>query len=47
MKDAIKAMGPGGGFMLSPANFHPEISIECLKWMIEATKQYGKYPLKL
>jgi len=47
VKDAIKAMGPGGGFMVSPANFHPEISIKCLKWMIEATKQYGTYPLQL
>ena len=47
VKDAIKAMGPRGGFMLSPANFHPEISIECLKWMIEATKKHGKYPLQL
>ncbi|MFW9897817.1 MAG: uroporphyrinogen decarboxylase family protein [Candidatus Thorarchaeota archaeon] len=47
VKDAIKAMGPKGGFMLSPANFHPEISIECLKWMIEATKKFGVYPLKI
>ena len=47
VKDAIKAMGPKGGFMLSPANFHPEISIECLKWMIEATKNFGVYPLKI
>jgi len=37
VKDAIKAMGPEGGFMLSPANFHPEISVECLKCMIEAS----------
>jgi len=47
VKDAIKAMGPGGGFMISPANFHPEISVERLKWMIEATKKYGVYPLKV
>ncbi len=47
VKYAIKAMGADGGFMISPANFHPEISIECLKWMIEATIKYGKYPLQL
>ena len=47
VKDAIKAMGFEGGFMLSPANFHPEISVERLKWMIEATKEFGEYPLKL
>ncbi len=47
VKYAIKKLAPGGGFMVSPANFHPEISIECLKWMIEATIKYGKYPLQL
>lgn len=47
VKTAIKAMGKGGGFMLSPANFHPEISVERLKWMIETTKEYGKYPLNI
>ncbi|MFX0000344.1 MAG: uroporphyrinogen decarboxylase family protein [Candidatus Hodarchaeota archaeon] len=46
VKDAIKALGSEGGFMLSPANFHPEISVDRLKWMIEATLEYGKYPLK-
>jgi uroporphyrinogen decarboxylase len=47
VRDAIKAMGYGGGFMISPANFHPTISPERLKWMIEATKIFGRYPLKL
>jgi uroporphyrinogen decarboxylase len=46
VKNAIKAMGHGGGFMLSPANFHPQISVERLKWMIETTKAFGTYPLK-
>jgi len=47
VKEAIKAMGSGGGFMLSPANFHPEMSVERLKWMIEANLEYGKYPLQI
>lgn len=47
VKSAIKALGPGGGAMISPANFHPGMSVERLKWMIEATKKYGKYPLQL
>ncbi|MHA1490665.1 MAG: uroporphyrinogen decarboxylase family protein [Promethearchaeota archaeon] len=47
VKDAIKAMGHGGGYMLSPANFHPQISIENLKWMIEAAKEFGTYPLQI
>ena len=45
VKNAIKALGHGGGFMLSPANFHPGISVEHLKWMIEAVNSYGFYPL--
>ena len=45
VKDAIKAMGHGGDFMISPSNFHPEMSVERLKWMIDATKRFGTYPL--
>lgn len=45
VKDAIKALGHGGGFMISSSNFHPEISAERLKWMIEFTLKYGEYPL--
>jgi uroporphyrinogen decarboxylase len=45
VKDAIKAMGYGGGFLLSSSNFHPGMSVERLKWMIEATMKYGVYPL--
>jgi uroporphyrinogen decarboxylase len=45
VSDAINAMGHGGGFMMSPANFHPGISVERLEWMIEATKKFGVYPL--
>ncbi len=47
VKEAIRAMGHGGGFMISPANFHPEISIERLTWMIESAKEFGTYPLKI
>jgi uroporphyrinogen decarboxylase len=46
VKDAIKAMGTGGGFMLSPANFHPKISPDRLIWMIETANKYGIYPLE-
>ncbi len=47
VKEAIKAMGYGGGFMLSPANFHPQMSVERLRWMIETANKYGGYPLIL
>jgi len=44
--NAIKAMGKGGGFMISPANFHPNITVDRLKWMIEAANKLGVYPLQ-
>lgn len=43
--NAINAMGKGGGFMISPANFHPNITVDRLKWMIEAANNLGVYPL--
>ncbi|MHA2393911.1 MAG: uroporphyrinogen decarboxylase family protein [Promethearchaeota archaeon] len=47
VKSAIKALGHGGGYMLSPANFHPGMSVKRLKWMIETGKSFGTYPLAL
>jgi uroporphyrinogen-III decarboxylase len=47
VKYAIKTGGPGGGFMVSAANMHPGVKVPNLKWMVEATKKYGEYPLKL
>ncbi len=42
---AIDALGKGGGAMISPANFHPGMSVEHLRWMIEAANKLGVYPL--
>ncbi|MEJ2293661.1 MAG: uroporphyrinogen decarboxylase family protein [Candidatus Lokiarchaeota archaeon] len=47
VRDAIEALGYNGGYMLSPANFHPAMNVNQLKWMIEAAKKYGIYPLKI
>ena len=47
VKYAIKTAGPGGGFIVSAANMHPAVKVPNLKWMVEATKKYGVYPLKL
>ena len=47
VKYAIKKLGPGGGYILSPSNSHPAMSYQRIKWMIEATKKFGKYPLDL
>ncbi|MFW9899456.1 MAG: uroporphyrinogen decarboxylase family protein [Candidatus Thorarchaeota archaeon] len=46
VKYAIKTAGPGGGFIVSAANMHPAVKVPNLKWMVEATKKYGVYPLK-
>ncbi|MFX1494180.1 MAG: uroporphyrinogen decarboxylase family protein [Promethearchaeota archaeon] len=45
VKYAIKIAGPGGGFIVSAANMHPAVKVPNLRWMVEATKEFGKYPL--
>ena len=47
VKYAIKALGPGGGYILSPSNSHPAMSLQRIKWMVEATKKFGVYPLQI
>ncbi|MFX1327622.1 MAG: uroporphyrinogen decarboxylase family protein [Promethearchaeota archaeon] len=47
VKYAIKTAGPGGGFIVSAANMHPAVKVQNLKWMVEATQKFGKYPLNL
>jgi len=47
VKYAIKNLGYGGGYLLSPSNSHPDMTYQNIKWMIEATKKHGVYPLKL
>jgi len=45
VKRAIRQAGKGGGFIISPTNMHPGVRPENLRWMVEATQKYGKYPL--
>jgi len=45
VKNAIKIAGRGGGYIISPANMHPGISVENLKWMVDATRKFGNYPI--
>ena len=47
VKYAIKTAGPGGGFIVSAANMHPGVKVDNLRWMVEATKEYGNYPINL
>jgi len=43
---AIRTLGPEGGYILSSSNSHPAMSFQRIKWMIEANKKFGKYPLQ-
>ncbi len=47
VKYAIKTAGPEGGFIVSAANMHPHVKVQNLKWMVEATREFGNYPLSL
>ena len=45
VKNAIRAAGPGGGYILSAAHSHPYVDATRLRWMVEAAHDYGHYPL--
>jgi len=47
VRESIKAAGEGGGYILAPTNSHPGISVERLRWMLEAVEEYGRYPLRV
>ncbi|MFX0010321.1 MAG: uroporphyrinogen decarboxylase family protein [Candidatus Hermodarchaeota archaeon] len=47
VKHAIKTAGPGGGYIVSAANMHPGVKADNLRWMVEATKKFGNYPITL
>jgi uroporphyrinogen decarboxylase len=46
--DAIKALAPGGGFLMAPAhNVQSDVSAENLIYMVQCAKEFGQYPIKL
>ncbi|MHA1608282.1 MAG: uroporphyrinogen decarboxylase family protein [Candidatus Freyarchaeota archaeon] len=45
VKRTIEVAAPGGGFILSPTNMHPGVKPENLRWMVEAARRYGVYPI--
>ncbi len=45
VRQAIQDAGRGGAFILAPDHSHPGISVERLRWMVEAAREYGRYPL--
>jgi len=46
VQSSINAAGNGGGYIAAPTNSHEDMGIPQLRWMIEAVKQYGTYPLR-
>lgn len=47
VRAAIEAAGQGGGYIVAPTNSHQAMTLERLRWMLEAVEQYGTYPLSL
>lgn len=41
VRSAIAEAGRGGGYILSPEHNHAAVSVERLKWMVEAVREYG------
>jgi hypothetical protein len=46
VREAIRAAGPGGGYILSAAHSHPYVDATRLQWMVEAAHEHGRYPLR-
>jgi len=45
VQQSIEAAGKGGGYILAPTNSHHGMSLERLRWMLEAVEKHGVYPL--
>jgi uroporphyrinogen decarboxylase len=48
VKDKIKALAPGGGFILATANSITDFcKVENILTMIRAKEKYGRYPIQI
>jgi uroporphyrinogen decarboxylase len=45
VRTSIEAAGHGGGYIVAPTNSHQSMSLDRIRWMLEAVEQYGAYPL--
>lgn len=45
VRQAITDAGKGGGYILAPDHDHEGMSLERMRWMLEACREYGRYPL--
>jgi len=46
VRKAIADAGKGGGYILAPDHSHEDVMVDRLQWMLEAAREYGRYPLK-
>lgn len=46
VRSSIQQAGRGGGYIVAPTNSHPDMSVQRLRWMLEAVEEYGRYPLE-
>ncbi len=45
VKNCIRKAARGGGYILAPCHSHAYVDPTRMKWMIEATHEFGKYPI--
>lgn len=45
VRRSIEAAGRGGGYIVAPTNSHQGMSVQRLRWMLEAVDEFGHYPL--
>jgi uroporphyrinogen decarboxylase len=45
VRTSIEAAGHGGGYIVAPTNSHQSMSLDRIRWMLEAVEKYGSYPL--
>ena len=46
VRRAIADAGKGGGFILAADHSHEDVSVDRMRWMLEAAGRYGRYPLE-
>lgn len=46
MKEMVRSLAPGGGYMVASSNsIHSGVNPRNFLAMIDATKKYGRYPI--
>jgi uroporphyrinogen decarboxylase len=46
VRASIQAAGKGGGYIVAPTNSHQAMTLDRIRWMLEAVETYGRYPLE-